>query len=50
MVVAIDRVPKFTYVEFPEDAGKMNRAGAIRGLINVTSPQDLTGIARANRL
>lgn len=34
MLLAIDRVSKFTYVEFWDDLGKMNRADFLRGVIN----------------
>ena len=34
MFLAIDRVPKFTYVEFRDDMGKMNGADFLRGVIN----------------
>ncbi len=33
MVLAIDRVSKFTYVEFRDDAGKMNGADFLRGVV-----------------
>jgi len=33
MVLAIDRVSKFTYVEFRDDAGKMNGAEFLRGVV-----------------
>ena len=33
MFLAIDRVPKFTYVEFRDDAGKMNGADFLRGVV-----------------
>ena len=32
MFLAIDRVPKFTYVEFRDDLGKMNGADFLRGV------------------
>ena len=34
MFLAIDRVSKFTYVEFRDDMGKMNGADFLRGVIN----------------
>jgi transposase-like protein len=34
MFLAIDRVSKFTYVEFRDDMGKMNGAEFLRGVIN----------------
>jgi hypothetical protein len=34
MFLAIDRVSKFTYVEFRDDLGKMNGADFLRGVIN----------------
>ena len=34
MFLAIDRVSKFTYVEFRDDAGKMNGADFLRGVVN----------------
>lgn len=34
MFLAIDRVSKFTYVEFRDDAGKMNGADFLHGVIN----------------
>ena len=34
MFLAIDRVSKFTYVEFRDDAGKMNGADFLRGVIS----------------
>ena len=33
MFLAIDRVSKFTYVEFRDDPGKMNGAGFLRGVV-----------------
>jgi hypothetical protein len=36
MFLAIDRVSKFTYVEFRDDAGKMNGADFLRGVINAS--------------
>jgi hypothetical protein len=33
MFLAIDRVSKFTYVEFRDDAGKMNGAEFLRGVV-----------------
>ena len=33
MFLAIDRVSKFTYVEFRDDAGKMNGANFLRGVV-----------------
>lgn len=33
MFLAIDRVSKFTYVEFRDDAGKMNGADFLRGVV-----------------
>jgi transposase InsO family protein len=33
MVLAIDRVSKFTYVEFRDDAGKINGADFLRGVV-----------------
>ena len=33
MFLAIDRVSKFTYVEFRDDAGKMSGAAFLRGVI-----------------
>ena len=35
MFLAIDRVSKFTYVEFRDDAGKMNGAEFLRGVVAV---------------
>lgn len=37
MVLAIDRVSKFTYVEFRDDAGKMNGADFLRGVVGTFS-------------
>jgi len=34
MFRAIDRISKFTYVEFRDDAGKMNGAGFLRSVID----------------
>ena len=34
MFLAIDRVSKFTYVEFRDDAGKMNGANFLRGVVS----------------
>ena len=34
--LAIDRVSKFTYVEFRDDAGKMNGAEFLRGVVQLT--------------
>ena len=34
MFLAIDRVSKFTYVEFRDDAGKMNGADFLRGVVS----------------
>ena len=34
MFLAIDRVSKFTYVEFRDDAGKMNGADFLRGVVD----------------
>ena len=34
MFLAIDRVSKFTYVEFHDDAGKMNGADFLRGVVS----------------
>lgn len=34
MFLAIDRVSKFTYVEFRDDAGKMNGAAFLRGVVS----------------
>mgnify|MGYP000220380293 CR=1 FL=1 len=34
MFLAIDRVSKFTYVEFRDDAGKMNGAEFLRGVVS----------------
>jgi hypothetical protein len=36
MFLAIDRVSKFTYVEFRDDAGKMNGADFLRSVINAS--------------
>ena len=33
MFLVIDRVSKFTYVEFRDDAGKMNGAGFLQGVV-----------------
>ena len=37
MFLAIDRVSKFTYVEFRDDMGKMNGADFLRGVIKAFS-------------
>jgi hypothetical protein len=36
MFLAIDRVSKFTYVEFRDDAGKMNGADFLRGVVSAS--------------
>jgi hypothetical protein len=41
MFLAIDRVSKFTYVEFRDDAGKMN--GAVPPSVDETSVGSLRG-------
>ena len=49
MFLAIDRVTKFTYVEFRDDAGKMNGAEFLRGVVEAFPylithfPQPLSG-------
>ena len=36
MFLAIDRVSKFTYVEFHNDAGKMNGVNFLRGVVSAS--------------
>ena len=40
MFLAIDRVCKFTYIEFRDDMGKMNGAHFLRGVIKAFPLQD----------